>query len=224
MRKSVDRIGHRYGRLVVFAAADPAIEPTGRSRAMWLCKCDCGNEKSIRGSDLHSGRTRSCGCIFSDGVWSFNLSHGEAKKGRQTPEYRIWAGMIKRCSNENDSSFRHYGGRGIKVCDRWMGSYEEFLSDMGRRPSPHHSIDRYPDNDGPYSPENCRWATKQEQALNKRGTLTVLVGGENVPLLAECKRRGLKYSSIRQRMHRYGWTAQQALDTPIKTRKKHGRA
>lgn len=222
MRYPIDRTGQRYGRLVVTAPAAPAIEPSGRSRAKWSCLCDCGHRCDVRGSDLHSGRTRSCGCLFAEKSPYFTRTHGETADHRPTPEYRAWAGMIKRCENSHDGAFIHYGGRGITVCDRWRDSFENFLADMGRRPSSRHSIDRR-DNDGNYEPDNCRWATKRQQSVNKRGTLVVTVNGADVPLIEECERRGLRYESIVQRMRRYGWNPQQALDAPLKKRHSHER-
>jgi hypothetical protein len=148
-----DLTGQRFGRLEVLKFYGKA--KTGHS--LWLCDCDCGNEKIVAGQRLRNGSTQSCGCICRP--------HGSAG----TPEYEIWKGMNQRCSNPKHISYSYYGGRGISVSRRWQGrnGFQNFIADMGRRPTPQHSIDRR-DNDGDYCAANCRWATKQEQVLNRR--------------------------------------------------------
>ena len=97
----------------------------------------------------------------------YGLTHGENRRGKRTPEYISWTNLVQRCTNPKNVSFNNYGGRGITVCERWL-KFENFLADMGRRPSAKHSLDRYPDNDGNYEPSNCRWATAKQQAHNSR--------------------------------------------------------
>lgn len=132
----------------------------------WECKCICGIIKSVNAGLLKSGRSSSCGCmrhkLGSDKI----TTHGNTRGGKKTSEYRIWAGIKQRCSNPNASSYDRYGGRGIKMSDNWVNSFETFLSDMGPRPSKKHSIDRK-DVNGDYSPENCKWSTTIEQSINK---------------------------------------------------------
>lgn len=174
MKPSSVTVGQRFGRLVVIEQA-PRNSPN--NHRMWVCRCDCGSEKTVVGSELPRGRLRSCGCLRRDLIATkskgneYGVRHGGARlvrDGRFAPEYRCWRGMIQRCEQPTHIGYKDYGGRGITVCKRWRESYAAFLADMGRKPSLKHSIDRYPDNDGDYEPGNCRWATAKEQSANQR--------------------------------------------------------
>lgn len=141
------------------------------------------------------------------------LRHGHTRNGRRTPEHSSWTAMLKRCSDPNHAAFPRYGGRGISVCDRWL-LFENFLTDMGPRPSLQHSLDRYPNNDGNYEPGNVRWATKAEQGTNKHNNRLVTFNGETLPGSEWERRLGFGRELIYQRMDR-GWSAERAITTPV---------
>lgn len=163
----VNLSGLVYGDLTVIERV--YIKP---KRTHWECKCVCGSITVVDSTKLKSGHTKSCGCYLK----RFSMKHGDAGANRSN-EYSAWAAMVKRCNNATDPSYKNYGGRGISVCKRWEDSYENFLHDMGKRPSDNHSLDRFPDNNGNYEPSNCRWATVKEQNRNKRDNVYLEYGG-----------------------------------------------
>ncbi len=157
----LDLSGQRFGRLIVVQYAGSMIRG-GKSRSNWLCLCDCGKQRPIGTEYLRMGTSRSCGCLRGKRVApSVGPTH------RRSAERLAWTNMKRRCNNEKSPRFKDWGGRGIKVCDRWLNSFENFLADVGIRPSTDHSIDRI-DNDRNYEPDNVRWATKKEQIANRR--------------------------------------------------------
>lgn len=178
MGKFVDLSGLKFGRWRVMSISGR----DNQGKLMYNCICDCGTEKTISRASLKSGLSTSCGCYVKEAASKRFTKHGGTKNGGIISEYQAWSDMKQRCYNPKHKSWGNYGGRGIKVCDRWLNSFEDFFSDMGRKPSPKHSLDRYPNNDGNYEPANCRWGTDEQQRLNTRGKVRLVLNGENTYL------------------------------------------
>lgn len=193
--------GQKFGRLTVLSRA----ENNKHGNRRWSCRCDCGEATLTTSAKLLSGHTASCGCITTERI----TKHGMHK----STEYGIWAQMIDRCYNANaGGKYDRYGGRGIQVCDRWREGFANFYADMGPRPSLEHTIDRR-DNAGPYSPENCEWATWHEQYRNRRQTVWIEFQGEKLCQKDWCRRYGLDEATFAARLKR-GWTLERALTEP----------
>jgi hypothetical protein len=212
----IDLTKQRFGRLTVLSRRDN----DSRGRARWLCKCDCGNEKVILAHSLRRGTSRSCGCLMLEivtAVGAVTTTHGHAREGRRTPTYRSWKCMRTRCCNPNHKGYSRYGGRGIKVCDRWS-SFENFLADMGEKPAGL-TIDRFPDNNGNYEPGNVRWATPPQQARGKRSNVWIEFRGQRRVMKDWATTLGLPYHVLQQRLRKAGWSVNRALSTPVGSRK-----
>ena len=161
-----DLSGQKIGRwTVLLKCSNQMQKKTGN--ILWLCRCECGTERIVASNNLSNGKTKSCGC-YADEIKRLRIKHGLTRRGfKKTLEYNSWASMIQRCTKPTNHKWKDYGGRGITVCTRWRNSFIKFLEDMGRRPTPMHSIDRI-NNNGNYEPNNCRWATPKEQRTNQR--------------------------------------------------------
>jgi hypothetical protein len=201
-RKPLQIEGARFGRLT-------AVRRSPRRR-FWLCQCDCGQTVEVFSSSLIQGVTRSCGCLARE-IWlSARTKHGR----HGTKEWKAWIGMRYRCSDPKYILWKDYGGRGIRVCERWKNSFEAFFQDMGAAPSPEHSLDRI-DSDGDYSPENCRWATLAQQAGNKRTVRLYEHEGRRLHLADWSRVTGINYGTLMDRI-RSGWSIEKALTVPVR--------
>ena len=203
MKRTLTRPGDRFGRWTVVA------EAPRRHGKRWLCQCECGTKREIFETPLRAGRSKSCGC-YRDEV---AVKHGEASA--KSVEYRIWADMKNRCSNPKNDAFKHYGARGIVVCHRWL-SYENFIADMGCRPSGQHTIERL-DNNGPYSPDNCRWATRDVQARNTRQNIKLTFNGITQCASDWADQFNMNRGTLLWRIHS-GWSVDRALTEPVHKR------
>lgn len=163
----------------------------------WECLCDCGNTIIVSKPNLTNNHTKSCGCYK-------NYKHCTTHKMADSRVYNIWIGMKQRCNNPNYAPFNGYGARGIKVCDRWLESFENFLADIGEPPTAKHSIDRI-DNNGDYELSNCRWATQTQQANNKRNTLIIEYKNEKKPFQEWCRIFNINNKTAYSRFSTYGW-------------------
>lgn len=197
----MDIVGQKYGSLLVVKRSNIKDQKTRES--FWECVCDCGNTVNKTRTYLKRHNHPSCGCL--DNI---------TKK----PGYYSWRTMIMRCYNHNDQAYSYYGGRGICVCERWKESFLNFLEDMGERPEGK-TLDRI-DVNGNYCPDNCRWATISEQSYNKRNTIHIEYGGEQLTLEELSKKIGINRKTIYARLHIYGWSAERAIYEKPKGKKK----
>lgn len=210
-----DLTGQTFGRLTVIrfdafryvGKQIPGKRPNRKT--YWLCRCHCGVEKSIEMCALVRGVTRSCGCYNRDRLKDprpYRRIHGMCGSA----EYHVWSTMIFRCTNPNAANFERYGGRGITICERWR-KFANFYADMGSRPTGY-QLDRI-NNDGPYSPENCRWVTPEINGINKRDTVWLTWNGKTLSVPEWSKQTGLSQSLIHKRRRR-GWPVEQIFTLP----------
>ena len=213
MKHYADLSGQIFNRLTVLGKG----ANNKHGNVMWDCVCTCETLKTACRHDLTSGRVKSCGCL---------LKETAAERGRasfkhglwDTIEYHSWRGMKARCTNPNEPSYNHYGGRGITVCESWLTSFEQFLSDMGNCPAGY-SIDRI-DNSGNYEPSNCRWTDNLTQGRNRRSNHMVTYNGDTLAMSAMAEKHGISRTTLRDRLQR-GWTIHDAITKPVRQFKSH---
>lgn len=202
----IDISGQRFGRLTV-TERDYEVKPHTRQRTMWHCVCDCGKTFSAESRNLRRGDYRSCGCLRKEEASQRLTTHGMTN----TKVFKTWQGIQARCYSPNNEKFKDYGGRGIKVCDRWLESFENFFADMGH-PQPHESIDRI-NNDGDYCPENCRWTDNKTQQRNTRRNRFLVLDGESKTIAEWSEITGISQGTISERI-KYGWSDRDVLTKP----------
>jgi hypothetical protein len=202
----IDLVGKKFGNLLVLSITKRRFSNGG---VIWKCQCDCGNIKEIGAYSLKSGHTKSCGCLRYD---EFHLKQSAKKATTHgmcfTRPHNIWRGMLQRCINKNLPCYRYYGGRGIKVCDRWQ-SFKNFWEDMKEKYKDNLTINRI-NNDGNYEPSNCSWVTMKEQARNKRTNHFITYKGETKTLQEWADISGIRQPTIRNRL-KYHWSIEDAL-------------
>lgn len=202
--KEHDITGQRFGKRVVIK-----FSFSKDGNRYWKCKCDCGFVSDVAYHYLketlkNSNKNQGCSKCKP-------LKHGHAKKHAATPEFVTWQNIKRRCDNPNKECFDDYGKRGIRVCDSWINSFKNFLSDMGKKPSSNHSIDRM-DNDGDYEPANCRWATLKEQSRNKRNNNFVIINNEKICMQDACKKYNIHHFRVWEIVKSQGKTYQEAFE------------
>jgi hypothetical protein len=201
-----DDIGRTFGKLTCVSYGPDHITPAGEKHRTMVCACACGGAKTAIATSVRAGRTTSCGCQIAAGALK-RTRHGQARASNRSGTYSSWAQMRSRCNDPGANGYQRYGGRGIKVCERWA-DFQAFLSDMGERPAGM-SIDRV-DVDGHYEPGNCRWASRQTQAENKRTARHYTAYGETHNARGWHERTGVHPGTLRVRIQR-GWPVERAV-------------
>jgi len=215
MPNFIDLTGSRFGRLTVVRRA----KEHEKSQTKYICKCDCGNESIVFSLNLKRNHTTSCGCAHKEAASLAHITHGatlgSGKDQNKYPRsYKIWNRMKQRCNDKNDRSYNRYGARGIFICDRWK-DYANFLSDMGE-PNEGMSIDRI-NNDGPYNLDNCRWATRKQQARNTSRNTLITFNGKTKCLIEWSEIIGIHIRALHARI-KHGWSVDRAFTEPLKNR------
>lgn len=213
MRVLIDLTGKKFGRYSVL------YRDITSKNTKFICKCDCGTIRSVSTQALLKGRTKSCGCFSAELASIRNSTHGASKYGKISSEYHSWAGIKRRCYDKNNPAYKNYGGRGIKVCHRWLESFENFFDDMGKKPTPNHSLDRFPDKNGNYEKSNCRWATDKEQANNTRKNIWFEYNGERNTMSGWSEKLNISQDILWARK-KSGWDVKDILTKPIRFRTK----
>lgn len=208
MGKLKDLTGQRFGRLVVMERAESYIQPSGQKKTQWRCKCDCGNEIITVGYNLTRGLTTSCGCVRTERLIKMNKTHGKSNHIL----FSKWEHMKDRCCNPNDKRYKNYGGRGIKICDEWLNSFESFYKwSIENGYEDGLTIDRINVN-GNYEPNNCRWTTWNIQCNNRTNNVYIEYNGETKTLKQWCDILNIDYKKAHNRIHKLKWDAKRAFE------------
>ena len=207
----LDLTGKRFGRWTVLKR----YTKLGYTPIRWECLCDCGNKKIVQGCNIKAGKSTSCGCLQAE-IMSKRAKHGCSRNGK-TPEYRTWKAMHTRCYNKKQISYSRYGGRGITICDRWS-DFKNFLEDMGVKPNGT-SIERIDNNKG-YCPENCKWATDEEQRSNKSGSRYFKIDDTVLNLKGWSLLCGIPSDILHGRVYSQGLSMKEAINKPYSPRRK----
>lgn len=217
MPPTIDLLGRRFQRWFVLHQTPKPV--WARKAAYWWCRCDCGTQRRVASTSLIGGLSTSCGCQNRERIRATLTKHGfaNADKRARPPEYSIWCHMIRRCESVTGPDYPEWGGRGIRVCDRWRTSFADFYADMGPRPSPRYSIDRR-DNNGPYAPENCAWVLMRVQSNNRRDNRRITWKGRTQTLAQWGREIGLHPLTLSMRIKAH-WPLDRALTEPLHIRK-----
>lgn len=208
-RRFIDMEGRKLGRITVGRYCGRCL-----SGSRWECHCECGRVYITSYAVLKNPTNRSCGCYHDEVCGKATITHGMSR----TPEFEIWLGIKDRCFCTTDHAYGDYGGRGITMHPTWVESFEQFYKDVGPRPSPQHTIDRYPNNNGNYEPGNVRWATKKQQANNRRSNRMITVNGVTKTLMQWGESTGFGWGVIKRRLD-MGWDEESAVTTPVRVPK-----
>jgi len=209
MSKFVDLTGQKFGRLTVLKQNHKILS----GNYAWLCRCDCNKRIIVPNNNLKNGHTQSCGCICKEGI---RLKHGHSRKGKVSKTYNIWSNMKRRCSNYKNKRYKDYGGRGIKVCERWK-KFENFLEDMGEIPKDK-SLDRI-NNNGNYCPKNCKLSTIKEQNRNKRNNINITYNGKTQCLTDWAKELNINKQTVIQKLLKLNKKSETILNIVINSEK-----
>jgi len=210
--KFIDLTGQKFNRWSVLERTN-----NKQGRSMWLCRCNCKNEKIVSGHDLKNGDSKSCGCLNIERITEMGKNtrtHGHTINGKISKTYSTWNGMVQRCINPNNQAYNNYGGRGIKVCKRWL-KFKNFIADIGEIPVGK-EIDRI-NNNGNYKPNNVKLSTRKEQRRNMRNNRMITFNGKTQCLMDWSKELNIPYGTLRQRLYKFNWSIKRAFTIPSRS-------
>ena len=216
MGKFIDYTGQKFGRLTVVERIGTKERGTKHKikTPLWLCKCECGNEKIVTSAELRTGDVKSCGCLQLELISELSKTHGDATKNSKYYRlYKIWTHMLNRCEKPSDKAYPNYGGRGISVCAEWH-DYQTFKTwSVDNGYSDELSIDRI-DNNGDYTSSNCRWTDFYTQANNRRSCRYVTINNKTKTITEWCRIYGISPFTVYSRIDRFNWSPVKAIILP----------